>query len=38
MSLIQIGSKLFGGNIDSSYNCNAQSICKGRIEADTHAT
>lgn len=35
---MQIGSNLLGGNMDSSYNLRAQSIFKGRIEADTHAT
>lgn len=38
ISWIQIGSNSSGGKIDSSYNRNAQSICNGRIEADTHAT
>lgn len=38
ISLIHIGSNSQGGNNDSSYNRNAQSICKGIIEADTHAT
>lgn len=38
ISWIQIGSNSSGGKIDSSYNRNAQSMCNGRIEADTHAT
>lgn len=38
ISLIQIGSNSSGGKTNSSYNRNAQSMCKGRMEADTHAT
>lgn len=38
MSRICNGSNSEGGMNESSYNCNAQSICKGIIEENTQAT